>query len=87
LHDTGAWIYDDMAYNEEPMFSPRSFEQVFLPAYRRMVRELIDLGEEGGLVISTHSISPKIPLALYEVYHRTCPAYGNYRGRLAISRP
>lgn len=38
LHDTGIWIYDDMAYNHGPMFSPRAFEQVLLPAYRRMIR-------------------------------------------------
>ena len=37
LCDTGVWIFDDMCNNEQPMFSPRSFERVFLPAYRRMV--------------------------------------------------
>jgi len=165
LQDTGVWIYDDMAYNEGPMFSPRSFEQVFLPAYRRMVREfkaagaryvllhsdgnilpildmlveagidglnplekragmdaalircryprliltggmcnthtlvhgpaaaveaeareLIDLGEEGGLVIGTHSISPEIPLEHYQAYHHTCRTYGDYRSRLTAAQ-
>lgn len=38
LQDTGIWIYDDMAFNDGPMFSPISFEKVFLPAYRRMVK-------------------------------------------------
>lgn len=37
LHETGMWIFDDMAYNSGPMFSPDSFEKVFLPAYRRMI--------------------------------------------------
>ena len=37
LQETGIWIFDDMAYNTGPMFSPASFERVFLPAYRRMV--------------------------------------------------
>jgi hypothetical protein len=37
LYDTGIWIYDDMAYNHGPMFSPARFERVFLPAYRRMI--------------------------------------------------
>jgi uroporphyrinogen decarboxylase len=37
LQETGMWIFDDMAYNTGPMFSPDSFEKVFLPAYRRMV--------------------------------------------------
>ncbi len=165
LHDTGVWIYDDMAYNEGPMFSPRSFEQVFLPAYQRMIRafkeadarwvllhsdgdilpildmlveagidglnplekragmdaalirrhyprliltggmcnthtlvhgpaaaveaearELIDLGQQGGLVIGTHSISPEIPFEFYETYHHTCQTYGNFRQRPAVSQ-
>ncbi len=37
LQETGIWIYDDMAYNDGPMFSPKSFEKIFLPAYRRMI--------------------------------------------------
>ena len=37
LSDTGIWIFDDIAHNQGPMFSPRTFETVFLPAYRRMV--------------------------------------------------
>ena len=37
LYETGIWIYDDMAYNHGSMFSPARFEQVFLPAYRRMI--------------------------------------------------
>lgn len=38
LQETGIWIYDDMAYNHGPLFSPASFEKVFLPAYRRMIQ-------------------------------------------------
>ncbi len=37
LQETGLWVFDDIAYNNGPMFSPRSFERIFLPAYRRMV--------------------------------------------------
>ena len=37
LQETGIWIYDDMAYNHGPFFSPASFEKIFLPAYRRMI--------------------------------------------------
>jgi uroporphyrinogen-III decarboxylase len=159
------WICDDMAYNEGPMFSPRSFEQVFLPACRRMfrefksagsrwvllhsdgnilpildmlvdagidglnplekragmcaalirrryprliltggmcnthtlvhgparrveaeARELIDLGQEGELVIGTHSIGPEIPLEFCEAYHHACQTYGNYHQRPAVSQ-
>jgi hypothetical protein len=37
LCSAGIWIYDDMAGNRGPMFGPRQFEQVLLPAYRRMI--------------------------------------------------
>jgi uroporphyrinogen-III decarboxylase len=44
LHDTGIFIYDDMAHNLGPMFSPRSFEKVFLPAYLHMIRAYKEAG-------------------------------------------
>jgi uroporphyrinogen decarboxylase len=37
LQTTGIWICDDIAYNGGPLISPKSFEQVFLPAYRLMI--------------------------------------------------
>jgi uroporphyrinogen-III decarboxylase len=158
LQETGVWIYDDMAMNQGPMFSPASFEKVLLPAYRRMVREykaagakyvvlhsdgnilpvldmlvdagidginplerragmdpakirarhprlvltggmcntdtlrngpaeriareareLIEIGRDGGVVIGTHSVSPEIPIANFEVYYRTCLKYGQFQ--------
>ena len=36
LSGTGIWFFDDMASNAGPMFSPRTFERVFLPCYRWM---------------------------------------------------
>ena len=44
LGATGIWIYDDMAYNQGPMFSPGQFEKVLLPAYRRMIGAYKDAG-------------------------------------------
>jgi uroporphyrinogen decarboxylase len=52
LGATGIWIYDDMAYNHAPMFSPRQFEQVLLPAYRRMIR---GYKEAGAKYVFLHS--------------------------------
>ena len=157
LFETGIWIYDDMAYNRGPMFSPKQFENVFLPAYRRMitaykdagaryvflhsdgdirpilellveagidglnplerragmemavvrqhypdliltggmcnthtlvrgtrdqieaeVRQIIDLGRDGGVVIGTHSVSPEISLENFLVYHEFCNRYGDF---------
>jgi len=44
LYETGIWIFDDMAYNNGPMFSPEQFEKVFLPAYRRMIESYKSAG-------------------------------------------
>jgi len=44
LYDTGIWIYDDMAGNRGPLFGPKGFEKVFLPAYRRMIKAYKDAG-------------------------------------------
>ena len=44
LQTTGIWICDDIAYNRGPLISPKSFEQVFLPAYRRMVKAYKEAG-------------------------------------------
>jgi uroporphyrinogen-III decarboxylase len=44
LGSTGIWIYDDMAYNHGPMLSPAQFENILLPAYRRMIRAYKDAG-------------------------------------------
>jgi len=35
--DFGLWIYDDMCDGRGPMFSPHTFERVFLPVYKRMI--------------------------------------------------
>jgi len=37
LQETGIWIYDDMAHNAGPFFSPAAFERIFLPVWRRMI--------------------------------------------------
>jgi uroporphyrinogen decarboxylase len=58
LYDTGMWISDDMAYNGGPMFSPKSFEKVFLPAYRKMVREFKSAGVKYVLLHSDGNIMP-----------------------------
>ena len=58
LGDTGVWIYDDMAYNEGPMFSPDSFEKVFLPAYRRMIDAYKTAGARYVLLHSDGNIMP-----------------------------
>jgi hypothetical protein len=62
LCDTGLWIYDDMAYNDGPMFSPRRFEEIFLPCYRRMVREYKAAGVRYVFVHSDGDIRRLLPM-------------------------
>jgi uroporphyrinogen decarboxylase len=62
LQDTGMWIYDDMAMNQGPMFSPASFEQVLLPAYRRMVREYKAAGARYVVFHSDGNVMPVLDM-------------------------
>ena len=58
LQDTGVWIYDDMGSSRAPMFSPRTFERVFYPAYRWMVGELKEAGARKVVLHSDGNIEP-----------------------------
>ncbi|MBT4098196.1 MAG: hypothetical protein HOM68_05095 [Gemmatimonadetes bacterium] len=58
LSDSGVWIYDDMAHNGGPMFSPDSFERVLLPAYRRMIRAYKEAGARYVVLHSDGNILP-----------------------------
>ncbi len=58
LQETGVWIYDDMAYNAGPMFSPESFEKIFLPGYSKMVREFKAAGAKWVILHSDGNIMP-----------------------------
>ncbi len=62
LYDTGIWIFDDMAYNESPMFSPESFEKIFLPAYRRMVCAFKEAGARKVILHSDGNILPLLDM-------------------------
>jgi len=42
----GIWIYDDVASNEGPMMSPRTYERVFLPVMSRMVAAYKEAGAD-----------------------------------------
>ena len=64
LYGTGLWIYDDMAYNDTPMMSPSSFEQVFLPAYCRMVAAFKGAGAAHVILHSDGNIAPILDMLL-----------------------
>jgi hypothetical protein len=63
-----------MGHNCGPFVRPKKFEQVFLPAYRRM----ICTDKDGGAIIGAHSVSPEIPREDYFVYHEFCRTYGEF---------
>lgn len=58
LYDTGIWIFDDMAYNDNPMFSPASFERILLPVYRKMVRAFKAAGAAYVVLHSDGNVMP-----------------------------
>jgi len=62
LYDTGVWIFDDMCNNEQPMFSPRAFERVFLPGYRRMVSAWKRAGARHVVMHSDGNLTPLLDM-------------------------
>ncbi len=64
LQKTGIWIYDDMAHNQGPIFSPTSFEKVFLPAYRRMIQAYKDAGVRYVFFHSDGDIRPLLDMLI-----------------------
>lgn len=62
LEGTGIWIYDDMAYNDAPLFSPKAFETIFLPTYRRMIRAYKDAGARYVFLHSDGNVMPLLDM-------------------------
>jgi uroporphyrinogen decarboxylase len=44
LSNTSIWIYDDIASNKSLLISPKSYERLFLPQVRRMVKAFKEAG-------------------------------------------
>lgn len=64
LYDTGIWIYDDMAYNDNPMFSPRQFERIFLPCYKRMVSAFKKAGAQKVILHCDGNLGPLLDMLI-----------------------
>jgi len=64
LYGTGVWIYDDMGSNLQPLMSPNSFERIFLPAYRRMVKGYKDAGAAKVVLHSDGNIEPLLDMLI-----------------------
>jgi len=64
LYDTGIWIYDDMAYNNGPIMSPKSFEKIYLPCYKRLVGEIKKAGAKKVCLHSDGNITPLLDMLI-----------------------
>ena len=64
LHDTGVWIFDDMAAAKGPMFSPRSAEQILAPAWSYMVKRFREAGAHKVILHSDGNIGPLMDLLI-----------------------
>lgn len=64
LHESGIWIYDDMAFNHGPMFRAETFEKVLLPAYGRMIAAYKAAGAKYVLLHSDGDIRPLLDMLI-----------------------
>lgn len=64
LYDTGVFIYDDMGSNLQPLMSPRSFEMIFLPGYRHMVKEFKSVGAKKVCLHSDGNVEPLLDMLI-----------------------
>ena len=42
--ETALWIYDEFSSKLSPMFSPKTFEKVFLPVYKKLIAKYKEVG-------------------------------------------
>lgn len=58
LYDTGIWVYDDMASNLGPMFSPQTADRVLVPIWAEMVSTFKSSGARSVILHSDGNILP-----------------------------
>jgi len=58
LYETGVWVFDDMASNLGPMFSPRTADEVLVPVWAEMVRAFKAAGARKVILHSDGNIGP-----------------------------
>jgi uroporphyrinogen decarboxylase len=64
LYETGIWFFDDMAWNDGPMFSPRTFRRVFLPCYEWMCQAFREAGVRHIMLHSDGNIGPILDMLI-----------------------
>ena len=58
LYETGVWIFDDMASNLGPMFSPRTADEVLVPVWAEMIEAFKTAGARKVILHSDGNIGP-----------------------------
>jgi len=64
LYESGIWIFDDMGANTGPLFSPKVFEKVYLPVYKKMVSSFKDAGARKVILHSDGNILPFLDMLI-----------------------
>lgn len=64
LYDTGIWIFDDMGANPGPLFSPRIFEKVYFPVYKKMISSFKKVGAKKVILHSDGNILPFLDMLI-----------------------
>jgi uroporphyrinogen decarboxylase len=63
-YDFGVWIYDDMCSLNGPVFSPATFEEVFLPLYCQMVSALKGAGARWVVLHCDGCLEPLLDMVI-----------------------
>jgi len=63
-YDCGIWIYDDMCDINNPMFSPATFEKIFMPVYKRMIAAFKAAGARWVFFHSDGNLAPMLDLLI-----------------------
>jgi uroporphyrinogen decarboxylase len=63
-HETGLFIFDDMAGTKSPMFGPEQFDEYLLPRYKKMIKTIRAAGCKHLFFHSDGNIGPVIEMLL-----------------------
>ncbi len=94
-YDTGVWIYDDMCNVSNPMFSPATFEEIFLPLYKDMIKKYKSAGVNKVILHCDGNLMPLIDMIIEAGFDGINPVERNagllveklvpkYHGKLAF---
>lgn len=63
-YDFGLWIYDDMCNINGPMFSPKTFERVFKPTYKKMISAFKEAGARWVILHCDGNLLPLLEMLI-----------------------